>query len=190
MPMEIYTDGSCLRNPGPGGYSFIIRYWKPGDDENVPEPTTSEFKQGYRLTTNNRMEVLGGIEGLKKAAEGIKNGDYKEVTQLNLYSDSEYLCNAVNQKWIDRWYDNNWMTSGWKGATPQPVKNKDLWEQLVTAKQELQKLGVNVVITWVKGHDENQYNNRADTLAVEASHDSTNHLIDTKYEETSSYLHR
>lgn len=191
MPVELYTDGSCLKNPGAGGYGYVIRYWETtGEDGDLPEAKSIENKQGYRLTTNNRMEIMASIAGVNNVIELIRSGQFSGVSQLNIISDSEYLCNAVNQRWIDKWQENNWMTSGWKGSQPQPVKNKDLWEQVLKYKKDLQELGVNLTLTWVKGHDNTEFNEVADKLAVSASHDSTNHLIDTMYEQNSPILNR
>ena len=131
MPIELYTDGSCLRNPGAGGLAYIIRYWEVKGDTDLPEPKVIEGNQGFRLTTNNRMEIMAGIYGLNFIIDQINSGTFSGATQINLTSDSEYFCNAINQKWINKWMENNWMTSGFKGSQPKPVKNKDLWEQVI-----------------------------------------------------------
>lgn len=190
MPIELYTDGSCLKNPGTGGYAFIIRYWDTPEGSDMPNPTLLEFKQGFRLTTNNRMEIMAGIEGIKKVIEMIKAGTLNGATQLDVYSDSEYFCNSVNQRWIDKWQENNWMTSGYRGSQPQPVKNKDLWEQVIAIRKELQSISINLSLTHIEGHAGHEFNEKADKLAVSASHDSTNHLIDTAYESTAKILNR
>ena len=96
-------------------------------------------------------------------------------------SDSEYLCKAINQHWIDKWSQNNWMTSGFKGQKPKPVKNKDLWEQVIAMQQKVSSMGINLTVTHVDGHSGHQFNERADQLAVAASN-GTNHISDEVYE--------
>ena len=104
--VEIYTDGACKGNPGPGGWSAVIVY---GGAE-------KELSGGEAATTNNRMELIGAISGL---------GALKEPCEVTLYSDSKYLTDAFNQHWIDNWVKNNW-----KRGKSGPVKNIDLWERL------------------------------------------------------------
>ena len=191
MPIELYTDGSSLQNPGASGLAYIIRYWVDNGDDQMPEAKIIEGNQGFRLSTNNRMEIMAGIYGLKKIIECIKtNPEFSGSTQVNLSSDSEYFCNAVNQRWIQKWVQNNWMTSGFKGSAPKSVKNKDLWEQVIEVQDTLKDLGINLTLIHIKGHNGHEFNERADKLAVEASKNSTNHLIDEVYEKTSSYMNR
>ena len=135
----IYTDGACSGNPGPGGYAAIIMV-----DSNKKEIFGAEEN-----TTNNRMELMAAIEGLKAL---------KRPCDVTLYSDSAYLVNAYNNKWIDGWKKN-----GWKNASKEPVKNVDLWQEI-----ELLRQTHNVTFVKVKGHADNEYNNRCDELAVAA----------------------
>lgn len=190
MPIEVYTDGSCIKNPGAGGAAYIIRYWEQQDENDMPVAKTIEFNQGYRLTTNNRMEILAGIEGANKVISLIEDGTFSGATQVNIITDSEYFSNSINQRWIDKWQQNNWMTSGFRGSQPTDVKNKDLWEKVIEFKKKFQELGITFNISWVKGHDMTEFNNKADNLAQAASHDTTNHLIDTIYEQTAPILNR
>ena len=134
--VDIYTDGACMGNPGPGGYAAILIYNKKEIEITGYDPDT----------TNNRMELTAAIKGLEAL---------KEPCDVSLYSDSSYLTNAFNEEWIYRWEKSNWRS----GKTP--VKNPDLFARLL----ELSRLHS---ITWihVKGHAENEYNNRCDTLAV------------------------
>ncbi|MDA8226207.1 MAG: ribonuclease HI [Desulfitobacterium hafniense] len=134
--VEIFTDGACSGNPGPGGWGAILVY-------GAKEKEISGFEKN---TTNNRMELVAAIEALKML---------KEPCSVSLYSDSAYLVNAFNQNWLDRWEINGWMNSQKK-----PVENKDLWQQLI----ELSKMHR---VTWikVKGHSDNELNNRCDELA-------------------------
>ena len=136
--IELFTDGACKGNPGVGGWGVLIN-----NSNNF-----IELKGTQRQTTNNRMELIAVIEGLKS----IKENENIEIT-----TDSMYVKNGINQ-WI-----NNWKRNGWKTAAKKPVKNKDLW-------QELDELVQNYSIKWiwVKGHSGHPGNERADQLANEA----------------------
>ena len=136
--IEIYTDGSCSGNPGPGGWAAIVLM---NDDKYI----ISGFE---KQTTNNRMEILASINSLKK----IKK-DYR----IKLYTDSNYLKNGITV-WIKTWKKNNWMNSQKK-----PVANQDLWVLLDNINEQL-----HIEWNWVKGHETNLYNNLADKYAVEA----------------------
>ncbi len=146
----IYTDGSALGNPGPGGYGIILKT----DDGQYKK----EFSQGYRLTTNNRMELKAVIEALKK----IKN----KTIPIEIYTDSKYVVDAINQKWINKWQAQRF----------DKTKNPDLWKEFVKAGN-----GLNYKIFWVKGHNNHPENERCDQLAVQAAN-SDKLLIDEGYE--------
>lgn len=137
--VTIYTDGACSGNPGPGGYAAILMV-----GENKKEIFGAE-----RDTTNNKMELKAAIEGLKAL---------NRPCNVELYSDSAYLVNAYEKGWIDSWKKNNWKT-----ASKDPVKNKELWEEL----ERLREIHT-VKFIKVKGHADNEYNNRCDELAVAA----------------------
>ena len=137
--VTIYTDGACSGNPGPGGWAAILIY---GDSERVV--TGAE-----KLTTNNRME-LGAVVGALQVL--------KEPCKAAVHTDSAYIANAFNDGWIKNWIKRGWMTAGRK-----PVKNRDLWEALL----ELMKRH-EVTFVKVKGHADDELNNRVDRLAVEA----------------------
>ena len=139
--VEIYTDGACSGNPGPGGYGVILMYGS----------AKRELSGGEPSTTNNRMELSGVIRGLSAL---------KEPCDVTLTTDSQYVVNAINQGWAKKWRANGWMRN-----KKDPALNPDLWEKLL----ELCEMH-NVTFRWVKGHAENEYNNRCDELAVEASH--------------------
>lgn len=135
--VEIYTDGACSGNPGNGGYCAILIY-------NGVEKVIS----GSELnTTNNRMELKGAIEGLKAL---------KEPCEVDLYSDSQYLTDAFNQGWL-----TSWQLNGWRNASKKEVKNVELWQELIELTK---KHKVNFIK--VKGHADNEYNNRCDKIAV------------------------
>ena len=135
----IYTDGACSGNPGPGGWGSILMY-----KDNV-----KEISGASKNTTNNVMELTAVIEALKVL---------KFKCNVKLYSDSAYVVNAFNQKWI-----YGWMKNGWKNSNKESVKNKELWEELYT----LTKIH-NVEFIKVKGHADNKYNNRCDEMARNA----------------------
>lgn len=137
--VEIYTDGACSGNPGPGGWGAILKY-------RCHEKEISGFEEN---TTNNRMELTAAIEALKLL---------KSPCEVDLYSDSAYLINGFTQNWIPKWKAN-----GWVNSKKEAVKNIELWEKLIELN-EIHK------ISWikVKGHSDNEYNNRCDKLATTA----------------------
>lgn len=156
MKIKIYTDGACSGNPGSGGWGVVICL-----------PHKTEKHSGYEAeTTNNRMELTAVINALQIMLEKI----YQEaVTKLNdlpdleIFSDSAYVVNAVNLKWLYFWKGNNYINS--KG---EDVKNKDLWEVLDSILQEIEFIGCNLTFTKVKGHAGNPLNELADRLATGA----------------------
>lgn len=145
----IYTDGSSKGNPGPGGYGVLLLF----------EKHKKELSQGYRLTTNNRMELLGVIVAL----ESITNKDFPVI----LYTDSKYIVNAVQLGWLKTWLKTNF-----KGGK----KNADLWRRFHAVAQLL-----TLEFVWVKGHADNPHNNRCDELATTAA-GGKNLFIDDGYE--------
>ena len=145
----LYTDGSSRGNPGPGGYGAILMW---GNHR-------KELSQGFRLTTNNRMELMAVIEGLKV----IKNNKLPVI----IYSDSQYIVNAVEKGWL-----KTWIKTDFKGGK----KNADLWKLYYRLSQNF-----SIRFVWVKGHATNPYNNRCDELATAAA-DSKNWLVDEGYE--------
>ena len=134
--VDIYTDGACSGNPGSGGYGVVMLY----------NGARKELSAAYRLTTNNRMEVLAVI----KALEALK-----EKCIVNLYSDSKYVVDAINKGWARKWKAN-----GWKKADKSRAQNVDLWERLL-ALLDMHE----VKFIWVKGHADNIENERCDLLA-------------------------
>lgn len=140
----IYTDGACSGNPGPGGWGAILFYGS----------NRKEMSGGERHTTNNRMELTAVIEALNVL---------KEPCQVKLYSDSAYVVNCFKQGWY-----RGWLKNGWKNSQGKPVENQDLWKQLLKLMDTHQ-----VEYIKVKGHSDNEYNNRCDFLAREAIKQST-----------------
>ena len=135
----IYTDGACSGNPGPGGWGAILMY----------KGAKKEISGGMKETTNNIMEITAVVEALKCL---------KVESDVQVYSDSAYTVNAFKQGWI-----YNWMKNGWRTANKEPVKNKELWQELyaLTKKHKVEFIKV-------KGHADNEFNNRCDEMAREA----------------------
>lgn len=147
--VEIYTDGAASGNPGPGGYGVVLKF----------AGKRREISEGYRLTTNNRMELLAVIKGL----EALKTNKYP----VRVYSDSKYVVDAINQKWV----------FGWEQKQFKGKANSDLWIKFL----HVYRLFKNIQFIWVKGHANNVENNRCDELAVAASQKAIK-KIDTFFE--------
>jgi len=147
--ITMYTDGSARGNPGRGGYGTIL----------MMGAHRKELSQGFRLTTNNRMELMAIIAGLRAMK--------KTGLRLTVFSDSQYVVRAIKEGWLKKW-----VATGFAGGK----KNRDLWEEY----HELAK-AFHISISWVKGHAENAFNNRCDELATAAA-DGGNLLVDEGYE--------
>jgi ribonuclease HI len=186
VPIELYTDGSARNNPGPAGLAYVIRYYTPAEGDEMPEPQNIEGSQGFRVSTNNRMEIMAGIYGLRKIVENVSNGTFKEVNSISLQTDSEYFCKAVVQGWIAKWQNNNWMTSSFGGKKPKPVKNRDLWEEFTALQNQLKAMGITLNMTHIAGHAGHEWNERCDQLATAAADDTTNSIRDEVYEKSAS----
>ena len=145
----VYTDGASRGNPGPGGFGVILMF---GDKR-------KELSAGFRLTTNNRMELMAVIAALEALT--------KKNIAITIYTDSQYIVNSVEKKWLDSWIKN-----GFKGGK----KNKDLWLRFYALAKNY-----TIKFNWVKGHADNPFNNRCDALATAAA-DGNNLLIDEGYE--------
>ena len=147
--VTIFSDGSCIQNPdGPGGYGVIVYHLD--EDDNII--SKEEFANGFDITTNNRMEMMWVIEGLESLTE---------PSDVLIQSDSSYVIKAFQNKWIDKWLNNDWKTSA---ATD--VKNKDLWLLMMSLIERH-----NVKFKWVKGHNGHLENERCDYLANTFAHD-------------------
>ena len=158
MNVDIYTDGAARGNPGPGGYGAVLRCRLASG-----EVRELELSGGFSRTTNNRMELLGAITALEAL---------KRPCVVTLYSDSQYVVNAFNQRWVD-----GWLKRGWKNAKKEPVKNTDLWKRLLAAKEPH-----DVRFVWVKGHAGHPENERCDQLATTAADDPACHQVDEGFE--------
>ena len=132
----IYTDGACSYNPGPGGWGAILMF---GGQK-------KEISGGDEMTTNNQMELLAVIKALSAL---------KEPCKVEIFTDSAYVCNAFQQDWI-----SGWVMRGWKNSNKKPVANRELWEELIALTKQH-----NVHFNKVKGHADNEFNNRCDLLA-------------------------
>ncbi len=137
--IKIYTDGSCLENPGNGGWAAII----------IDDVKKTQIKGGKRNTTNNQMELLAPIQALKKIPKGSK---------VQIFTDSKYVKSGITE-WI-----HNWKKNGWKTANKQPVKNKELWTELDLLTNEFE-----ISWNWVKAHSTDKLNNEVDLIAKEAA---------------------
>ena len=147
--VQVFTDGSAKGNPGPGGYGIVMRFGKK----------EKELSQGYRMTTNNRMELLAVIVAL----ETLKTNKY----EVHIYSDSKYVVDSVQKKWVFSWEKKYF----------DKKKNADLWKRFLSVYRKH-----NVSFTWVKGHANNVENERCDRLAVAAAENTKFHIIDKGYE--------
>ena len=137
--IKIYTDGSCLENPGNGGWAAII----------IDDGKKNQIKGSKKNTTNNQMELLAPIEALKKIPKGSK---------IEIFTDSKYVKSGITE-WI-----HNWKKNGWKTADKQPVKNKELWEELDLLANKFE-----ISWNWVKAHSTDKLNNEVDLIAREAA---------------------
>ncbi len=135
--IEMFTDGSCSGNPGPGGWGTILRY----------KGVEKELSGGERETTNNRMEMTAVISGLKAL---------NEPCEVDLYTDSKYVCDSVTKGWVYSWKSNNW-----RKADKKPALNVDLWEEMLILLDKHK-----VTFHWLKGHNGHPENERCDALAV------------------------
>lgn len=153
MEVKIYTDGAARGNPdGPGGYGAVLTYM-----DREGKLYKKEISAGYRKTTNNRMELMAAIRSLQELTRPCR---------VELYSDSKYLVDAFNKNWV-----SGWLEKGWKKADGKPVKNVDLWQELLQAKAPHE-----VHFIWVKGHDGHAMNERCDELATSAA--DGDHLLE------------
>ena len=152
----MYTDGAARGNPGPGGYGTIL----------LSGGHRKELSGGYRYTTNNRMELMAVIAGLK----ALKKSDLN----VTIYSDSQYIVNSIEKGWL-----KNWLKTNFKGGTK---KNKDLWLQYADLAE-----GHKIRFIWVRGHAANANNNYCDMLATEAA-DGSQKMVDEEFEKESGYL--
>lgn len=151
MKIRIFTDGACSENPGPGGWAAVFN----------TENKCKTISGNEQLTTNNRMELRAIIEAYKKILSRKKRS---EDVQYDIYSDSAYVVNTVNNRWIETWQKNNWQTT-----KNEDVKNRDLWEEFSELREKAIKLNVSITLNKIKGHSGNTFNELVDKLAKEES---------------------
>ena len=145
MRVRIYTDGACSENPGPGGWAIVVN----------TESACDQFSGSEASTTNNRMELTGMLEALKYIATHGNSRDIYEV-----YCDSAYVVNSINNKWLERWKLN-----GWKTKQGDDIKNRDLWELISEQFKQIRKHEQQVLLIKIKGHAGNTFNELVDKLA-------------------------
>lgn len=146
MKVTVYSDGSSRGNPGPGGFGTVMHFVDANGRLHV-----KELSAGYRLTTNNRMELMGAIAGLEAL---------KRPCVVEMWTDSQYVVNALNKNWIA-----GWLKRGWVNSQKKPVANPDLWKRLIAAVERHESVSWN----WVKGHAGHAENERCDELATAAA---------------------
>lgn len=138
--VEIFTDGACSGNPGPGGFGVVLRY----------NGVEKEISGGFKNTTNNRMEIMGAIAGLESL---------KEPCEVTVTTDSQYLVNSIEKGWVRKWKSNGWMRN-----SKEKALNRDLWERLLASLDKHK-----VRFQWIRGHNGHSENERCDKLAVAAA---------------------
>lgn len=146
MKVRIFTDGACSGNPGPGGWAAIFNY----------KDKTRILSGGEIETTNNKMELLAVVNSLKRIIQS------KSETGFEIYSDSAYVVNAINDNWIKSWIKN-----GWKNSKNEEVKNQELWKKLLGYLNYAKANDLKIEFVKVKGHDGNTFNEMADKIAKE-----------------------
>lgn len=144
--VNLFTDGACRGNPGPGGYGVVLEFLDGKGRIHI-----KELSGGYRTTTNNRMELMAVLKGLEAM---------DKPCHVKIYSDSQYIVNAFNQGWLTSWIANGWT----RGKKKEPVKNEDLWKSILEHSKRHQ-----VELIWVKGHAGHPQNERCDVLATQAA---------------------
>lgn len=147
MKVRIFTDGACSENPGPGGWAVVF---------NTADRCRT-ISGNEKLTTNNRMELRAVIEAFRKI---VNKRHHNPDVQYDIYSDSAYVVNTINNHWIEAWKKNNWQTT-----KHEDVKNKDLWEEFDALRAKAKELGICITLNKVKGHSGNTFNELVDKLA-------------------------
>ena len=150
MKIRIFTDGACSENPGPGGWAVVL---------NTADKCKT-ISGNEKITTNNRMELKAVIEAFKNALSKECQTD----DEYELFSDSAYVVNSINNGWVNKWQQNDWKTT-----KNEDVKNKDLWEELAALRNKARSVGVYIKIIKIKGHAGNTFNELVDKLAKEES---------------------
>ena len=153
MKVRIFTDGACSENPGPGGWAVVFN----------SASKCHTISGNEKITTNNRMELRAVIEAFKRIIAKEKKLKMSDFT-YEIYSDSAYVVNTINNHWIEAWQKNNWQTT-----KREDVKNRDLWEEFSKLRKEARQFGILIDLIKVKGHSGNTFNELVDKLAKEES---------------------
>jgi ribonuclease HI len=154
MKVRIFTDGACSENPGPGGWAAVFN----------AANSCRTISGNERLTTNNRMELKAVVEVFKKIVRMEIHKPKNAHHEYDIFSDSAYVVNTINNNWLDVWQKNNWQTT-----KHEDVKNKDLWEEFNKLKHKADEIGICITINKIKGHSGNTFNELVDKLAREES---------------------
>ena len=180
--IEIYSDGACAGNPGPGGFGWLIRYL--AYDQGSFHERIIEGSGAFENTTNNRMEMIGALEGLLRLEAMLLEmreadaDDIKSFRTVKVTSDSSYLCSGFTKGWVKAWKRNGWITS-----SKQPVKNVDLWQDIEDIIDRLKRnFGLDVRFICIPGHKGYTFNERCDRLAYNAARNDENRQRDINYE--------
>lgn len=154
MRVRIFTDGACSENPGPGGWAAVFN----------AANSCRTISGNERLTTNNRMELRAVVEVFKKIVRMEINKSKNAHHEYDIFSDSAYVVNTINNNWLEVWQKNNWQTT-----KREDVKNKDLWEEFNALRLKAEGLGICITLNKIKGHSGNTFNELVDKLAREES---------------------
>lgn len=154
MRIRIFTDGACSENPGPGGWAAVFN----------AADSCRTISGNEKLTTNNRMELKAVVETFKKIIRMETNRPKNVRHEYDIFSDSAYVVNTINNKWLEVWQKNNWKTT-----KHEDVKNKDLWEEFNELRCKADWLGICITLNKIKGHSGNTFNELVDKLAREES---------------------
>lgn len=165
--IELYIDGYCPNNPGSGGFGYLIRYEEKTSKYNIRLPKTMEFSQAFWLTTLNRLEIMAAISGIHDIICGVQDKTFKNINQIDLYSDSKYYCDTISNGFIRNWSQNNWVIHV-MGSKPKPVKNQDLWKELLTLMDECAETGILLNTNLIEKNSKCEFHDWAEHLAITA----------------------
>lgn len=181
--IELYIGRCSLGYSCAGGLASIIRYWDIPDGTDVPIPKVIEGSHGFRSTTNVRLDIMSAIYSLESVIDNTNSGKICKPDQVNAYGVSEYFYKVVSHKCLNKWQENGWMSTGYKGSPPKPIENRDLWEQFIKTQKELRGIGAYLKllndITDIKGYADWIF--KVNDLALEAAK-STDLIADEKWE--------
>ena len=184
--VEICIDGCCPNNPGAGGYGYVIRYEEITANNKIRIPKPIEYSQAFWLTTANRLEIMAAISGINDIIRGVQDQTFKNICQLDLYSDSKYYCDTINNGFIRNWPLNNWVIHV-TGSKPKPVKNQDLWKELLALMDECAEAGI-ILNTNLIEKTKCEFHDWAEHLAFTALTGYYDHYVSDAYYEKNNTL--